>query len=52
MEEWGRRSGPVAGEWAKSEVAGPVGEKLFSFSFVHFSFSNPFSNLVLDLKFN
>jgi hypothetical protein len=34
-------SGPVAGNWAKSEVAGPTGEKLFSFFsfFVHFHFS-------------
>jgi hypothetical protein len=27
MEEWGRSSGPVAGDQAKSDVAGPAGEK-------------------------
>jgi hypothetical protein len=39
MEECGRRNGPVAENWAKSEVASPVGENCFPFFLVHFHFS-------------
>jgi hypothetical protein len=42
-------SGPVAGNWAKSEVAGPTGEKLFSFSFFC-SFPFPIFNFQIHFQ--